>query len=158
MLFFLWIISPVIAAAAAREGRRGCGFLLGFLLGPIGIIIAVLLPADTTDRDYESLCRDLADLNLFISDKATSGIMLNVRDARIIEAVTEGSPAWNVGVRGGDRLISVNNVMCDGNIRNTVLSIVGNAGDTVHLKLYRNTETTFFKGEKRVINVDIVLA
>lgn len=41
----LWVFCGVIAAIiAAQKGSSGCGFaILGFLLGPIGIILAILI-------------------------------------------------------------------------------------------------------------------
>lgn len=50
MIVFLvfWIVCGVIAAAIANsKGRSGAGFgCLGFLLGPIGIIIAAVISPD----------------------------------------------------------------------------------------------------------------
>ena len=46
-----WLVCGLIGAALAKEkGREQEGLILGFLFGPIGIVIALLLPARTTGR------------------------------------------------------------------------------------------------------------
>ena len=42
-LIFIWFLSGIISAAvAANKGRSGCGwFILGVLLGPLGVILAL---------------------------------------------------------------------------------------------------------------------
>ena len=158
ILFLFLFLCCIIAAAVAPKNRAGTGFLLGLLLGPFGILIAILLRPDTTEEDQANLNRKLTDLNSFIDGKATTGLMLNCNDARSIMTVHKGSPAELVGIRSGDRLIAINGKMCDGDIESTILSIVGEPGDIVRLKIYRNTETTFTKGEKKTFEVDVVLA
>ena len=47
----VWLICGLIGAALAKEkGREQEGLILGFLFGPIGIVIALLLPARTVGR------------------------------------------------------------------------------------------------------------
>ena len=45
VLFLLWLSFGIISAAiAANKGRSGCGwFVLGLLLGPLGIILALVV-------------------------------------------------------------------------------------------------------------------
>lgn len=158
ILLYYWVLSCIIAPAVAPKNRTGTGFLLGLLLGPFGILIAILLRPDTTEEDQANLNQKLADLNAFIDGKATTGLMLNYRDARMIESVGEGSPAELAGIRSGDRLISINGKMCDGDIEHTVLSIVGEPEDVIRLKIYRNTKTTFIKGETKTFEVYVTLS
>lgn len=42
----LWILIGIASAVvAANKGRSGCGwFALGFLLGPVGLILALVVP------------------------------------------------------------------------------------------------------------------
>jgi len=49
MILPLWLICGVVAAIIAVNKRRsGCGFLiLGFILGPFGILMALLARDDT---------------------------------------------------------------------------------------------------------------
>ncbi len=49
---FLWLLMGLITAFIAQsKGRSGClFFLLGFLLGPIGIIIALIMPGSPPPR------------------------------------------------------------------------------------------------------------
>jgi len=43
----LWIICAVIAAAiGSRKGEAGSGFLIGLVLGPFGILFALLSSGD----------------------------------------------------------------------------------------------------------------
>ena len=41
----IWLLSGVVSAVVAtNKGRRGCGwFTLGFLLGPVGLILALVV-------------------------------------------------------------------------------------------------------------------
>lgn len=42
LLLFLGLIFGLISTAVSAEKRKGLGFLLGFLLGPLGILIAAI--------------------------------------------------------------------------------------------------------------------
>lgn len=46
IVVFLWLYTGWITARIFRKRRRsmGAGFVLGFLFGPVGIVIAKLLP------------------------------------------------------------------------------------------------------------------
>ena len=50
--FILWLLCGIIGAAiTSNKGRGSCsGFALGFLLGPIGLIIALVLAPVSTDN------------------------------------------------------------------------------------------------------------
>ena len=54
---FIWIVCGLIAGAiASGRGRSSCGgFATGFLLGPLGIIWALVMPKDQAVIDEESL-------------------------------------------------------------------------------------------------------
>ena len=45
-LLFFWVIFGIISAVvASNKGRSGCGwFILGVLLGPLGIILILVMP------------------------------------------------------------------------------------------------------------------
>ncbi len=45
---FIWIVFAIITAiVATNKGRNGCGYsILGFLLGPLGLIMALVIPAN----------------------------------------------------------------------------------------------------------------
>lgn len=47
-LIFLWFLFGLVSAViATRKGRSGCGwFLLGVLLGPFGLILALVVGAN----------------------------------------------------------------------------------------------------------------
>lgn len=53
----VWLVCGLIAGSIANEkGRSGCGgFALGFLLGPLGIIWALVMRKDQSKVDSESL-------------------------------------------------------------------------------------------------------
>jgi hypothetical protein len=46
IVLLFWVLAAVLAASAIgkRKGRRGTGFLLGLLLGWIGVIIIAVIP------------------------------------------------------------------------------------------------------------------
>ena len=41
--FIACVLCAVLGAAVACESRKGLGFLVGFLLGPIGVIVAAVM-------------------------------------------------------------------------------------------------------------------
>jgi hypothetical protein len=45
---FLWVMCGIIGAViSVGKGRNGCGwFAIGFLLGPIGLVLALVMPAE----------------------------------------------------------------------------------------------------------------
>lgn len=53
----IWILFGVAGGIIlANKGRSGCGgFALGFLLGPIGLIIALVMGKDHTELDKQAL-------------------------------------------------------------------------------------------------------
>ncbi len=56
-LMLLWIGCGVAAAMlASRKGRSGCGgFALGFILGPIGLVIVLLLRSNQDAIDAKNV-------------------------------------------------------------------------------------------------------
>lgn len=57
LFFILWLACGFIAATImSNKGLSGCGgFLLGFLLGPIGVAIALVLQADKQQIEKRAL-------------------------------------------------------------------------------------------------------
>lgn len=57
ILLIIWAAFGVAAAVVmSNKGRSGCGgFALGFLLGPIGLIIALVMGADHREIEKKSL-------------------------------------------------------------------------------------------------------
>jgi len=57
LLLLLWILCGVAGGIILNnKGRSGCGgFALGFLLGPIGLVIALVMSADQREIEKQSL-------------------------------------------------------------------------------------------------------
>jgi hypothetical protein len=57
MWLLFWILCGACAVAIARaRGRRTLGWgLLGFLLGPIGVVLAYMMPVDTSAIELDQL-------------------------------------------------------------------------------------------------------
>lgn len=54
-----WILCGATAALiGARKGMRGQGFALGFVLGPIGVVLALAAKGDRRECPF---CRELVD-------------------------------------------------------------------------------------------------
>lgn len=55
--FFGWLICGIIAAVVAlQKGRSGCGwFLLGSILGPLGFILVLVVPADIKEVERHKI-------------------------------------------------------------------------------------------------------
>ena len=62
IIFFLLICGVIGAALRSSKNEAGAGFLAGLLLGPLGILIAVLMPASEKARARtEKQCPDCAE-------------------------------------------------------------------------------------------------
>ena len=57
VLIIIWVVCGFIAALIAGEkGRSGCGnFVIGSLLGPIGIILALIMSKDQAKLDDDAV-------------------------------------------------------------------------------------------------------
>lgn len=57
ILLLIWLVFGFAAMAVMQnKGRNGCGgFALGFLLGPFGLIIALVLAADHRQMEKQAL-------------------------------------------------------------------------------------------------------
>ena len=57
VILIIWVVCGIIAAAiAGGKGRSGCGgFAIGFLLGPLGIIWALVMKTDQTKVDDKAV-------------------------------------------------------------------------------------------------------
>ena len=57
ILLIIWLLFGVAAGMVlSNKGRSGCGgFALGFLLGPIGLIIALVMQPDTQEMEQRTL-------------------------------------------------------------------------------------------------------
>jgi hypothetical protein len=57
ILLIIWVLFGVAAAMImSNKGRSGCGgFALGFLLGPFGLIIALVLQKDHKELESQAL-------------------------------------------------------------------------------------------------------
>lgn len=57
ILILIWILFGIAAAMImSNKGRSGCGgFALGFLLGPFGLIIALVLQKDHKELESKAL-------------------------------------------------------------------------------------------------------
>jgi hypothetical protein len=71
VLLIIWLVMGAIAAVImSNKGRSGCGgFALGFLLGPFGIIFALVLSSDQYEMEKRAAasgamrkCPDCAEL------------------------------------------------------------------------------------------------
>jgi hypothetical protein len=52
-IFIWWLVFATIATiVGANKGRAGFGFLMGFLLGLIGLIIIIVMPAAGYDCPF----------------------------------------------------------------------------------------------------------
>lgn len=57
ILIVLWLICGIIAAAIGDNKGHGClGAILGFVLGPIGILITYVLPNDNIPPEATKKC------------------------------------------------------------------------------------------------------
>ena len=56
-IVLIWILCGVISAVvASNKGRSGCGwFALGILLGPLGLILALVMPSNNPNLEFEAL-------------------------------------------------------------------------------------------------------
>jgi len=57
VLLVIWLLCGVAGGIIlSNKGRSGCGgFALGFLLGPIGLVIALVMQTDHKELEHRSL-------------------------------------------------------------------------------------------------------
>lgn len=57
ILLIIWILCGVAGGMIlSNKGRSGCGgFALGFLLGPIGLVIALVMQTDHKELEHRAL-------------------------------------------------------------------------------------------------------
>ena len=57
VLLIIWLLFGVAGGMIlSNKGRSGCGgFALGFLLGPIGLVIALVMQTDHKQLEHQSL-------------------------------------------------------------------------------------------------------
>lgn len=57
MFVVIWLLFGVVSAViASSKGRSGCGwFLLGILLGPFGLILALVVGRNTTEVERREI-------------------------------------------------------------------------------------------------------
>ena len=56
-LLFIWLLFGIVTAVvASNKGRNGCGwFIIGFLLGPFGLILSLVVPKNVRAVEGEAL-------------------------------------------------------------------------------------------------------
>lgn len=82
----------------------------------------------------------LADFTALVRDRGKTGIQLARGDGRTIIETTPGSAAALAGVLPGDRLIAVDGKLPEGDYRQVVMQLVGDAGTTVDISVRRGDE------------------
>jgi len=124
-----------------RPGR--CRFLARFIFGPIGIVIALLLPGIKT-MDFVAKSAELADLNALIKNKGKVGIGVSPKDGRTVVTVADGLSAQKSGAQVGDRIITIDGNLCEGDYKAVALRLVGTVGSTVQVSIRRDNEARDF--------------
>lgn len=138
----VWLGSSILCAIigmalASEKGRSGAGFLLGLILGPIGIVIALLLPAAASGKSHNLDSAAIADLNAITQSKGRVGLKISASDHRTITEVSPNSSASNAGIKIGDRLVMIDEALCEGDFRSVMLRLVGEKGTTVKISVRR---------------------
>ena len=92
-----WIVCALVGAALASEKGRGShGFLLGLLFGPIGIVIALLLPSRAAGR------RNQGTKNCPYCGTAMAVADMECPNCRRSQPPRPTSADWEKTVAGGD--------------------------------------------------------
>jgi hypothetical protein len=57
MVFMIWLLSGIVSAViASNKGRSGCGwFIIGILLGPFGIILALVVSKNESVTEQQAI-------------------------------------------------------------------------------------------------------
>lgn len=62
MFFLFWVCWSVLGAAVlSKHNQAGTGFLLGFIFGPIGAIIAYSMSSDKTKEEAQKIAKAQLD-------------------------------------------------------------------------------------------------
>lgn len=56
-MVIIWLLFGIISAVVgSNKGRSGCGwFILGILLGPLGLILALVVPPDQAELEVRQI-------------------------------------------------------------------------------------------------------
>lgn len=143
MIILAFVCALIGRALASNKGRSLSGFWLGLVFGPIGIVIALLLPpiAEVHPHIDEQLAADFVALT---KNEGKIGVGVSQTDGRTITNPTIGSPADRAGIKADDRLVMIDNQMCEGDYRDVIMRIIGEAGTKVKLTVRRGDERIDF--------------
>jgi len=58
--FALWLLCPILGAAIlSRHNKAGTGFLLGAILGPIGLLFAIVIRSNENKKEEDKKHQEL---------------------------------------------------------------------------------------------------
>ncbi len=144
------LVCALIGAVVADEKNRGrAGFWLGLFFGPLGIIMALLLPAAPTPKSAiplkipkTGMSEEDADFQALIKSRGKVGIGIK---ERTIISVAADSAASVAGVKTGDRLIAIDDQLCEGDTKAIILRLTGDRGSIVRISVRRKNDALEFK-------------
>lgn len=90
-----------------------------------------------TNADNRDLINSTAELNALIANLGKVGIGISVEDGRTITSVITGSSAHENGIQVGDRIVSIDGALCEGDYRSIILQLVGEYGSQVKVRTLR---------------------
>lgn len=144
-IIYLVICGGIGLSLAYEIGRREAGFFLGLLFGPIGIIMALLLPPRRSGKQKAIVDSETAaDFAALTASQGKTGLSFSLADGRTVQAVDPGSAADGAGILPGDRLLLIDGQLCEGDYWATLSRIVGEPGTSVCLAVRRGKQRLDF--------------
>jgi membrane-associated protease RseP (regulator of RpoE activity) len=114
------------------------------VLGAVSVLVGVLMFAISKVGARTSGITP-ADLQAVISNRGKTGIMLNSKDGRTIVNTVGGSPAYIAGIKPGDRITMINDVICTGSYDQVVMQLIGDPGTQVNVTVRRGSHALNFQ-------------
>ncbi len=84
MLFIIWVVSVIISASIlGRYNKAGTGFMLGFILGPLGLLFSFIIMSSESKKEikkqHEETIEAIKSAN---QEPATQGKLIEEKELR----------------------------------------------------------------------------
>ena len=124
--------------------ERSNHLFLGSLCTLVGALFAVFgstrRSIGTAQKVDIASAAEMHDLKALLANKGKTGLIIDTNDGRTILGTSPGSPAEIAGLLAGDRLITIDGELCQGDYKAIALRLAGSPGSFVKLSIRRGEQ------------------
>lgn len=124
--------------------ERSNHLFLGSLCTLVGALFAVFgrtrRSIGAAQRVDIASAAEMYDLKALLANKGKTGLVIDTNDGRTILGTSPGSPAETAGLLAGDRLITIDGELCQGDYKAIALRLAGAPGSFVKLSIRRGEQ------------------